>query len=135
LLVYAKLNGYPFWPAKLLKPMGTHLDVRFFGAHDRSVVPTDNCLWLSDEWPERNQPQFNKSLKASFDELGVHIQKLEERFGLFVYARNNVSVDTDNPHVFVKALSCKKKFFFSKFIFEIKCPRILFFLLCKHTFT
>ena len=36
-LIWAKLKGYPFWPAKALREVNGQVDVRFFGAHDRLV--------------------------------------------------------------------------------------------------
>lgn len=42
-LVYAKLKGYSYWPAKVIHFMdGAKYDVRFFGGlHQRAVVPKD----------------------------------------------------------------------------------------------
>jgi hypothetical protein len=38
MLVWAKLKGFPFWPAKAMKVnKESAVDVRFFGAHDRFV--------------------------------------------------------------------------------------------------
>jgi hypothetical protein len=35
-LVYAKLKGYSYWPAKVIREMGDKYDVRFFGGfHQR----------------------------------------------------------------------------------------------------
>ncbi|XP_045050382.2 MYND-type zinc finger-containing chromatin reader ZMYND8 isoform X9 [Desmodus rotundus] len=35
-LVWAKLKGFPFWPAKALRDKDGQVDARFFGQHDRS---------------------------------------------------------------------------------------------------
>ena len=37
-LIWAKLKGYPFWPAKALREINGQVDVRFFGAHDRLAL-------------------------------------------------------------------------------------------------
>ena len=34
-LVWAKMRGYPFWPAKALRTVKDQVDCRFFGEHDR----------------------------------------------------------------------------------------------------
>lgn len=34
-LVWAKLKGFPFWPAKALRDKDGQVDARFFGQHDR----------------------------------------------------------------------------------------------------
>lgn len=41
-LVYAKLKGYSYWPAKVIRKLGDKYDVRFFGGfHQRSTLPSD----------------------------------------------------------------------------------------------
>ncbi|XP_019851063.1 PREDICTED: protein kinase C-binding protein 1-like isoform X2 [Amphimedon queenslandica] len=42
-VVLAKVRGYPLWPAKLISETSDKCDVRFFGQHDRSLVPR-NCI-------------------------------------------------------------------------------------------
>nr|XP_055041042.1 MYND-type zinc finger-containing chromatin reader ZMYND8 [Misgurnus anguillicaudatus] len=38
-LVWAKLKGFPFWPAKALRDKDGQVDARFFGQHDRTASP------------------------------------------------------------------------------------------------
>lgn len=38
-LVWAKLKGFPFWPAKALRDKDGQVDARFFGQHDRYLPP------------------------------------------------------------------------------------------------
>lgn len=33
--MWAKLKGFPFWPAKALRDKDGQVDARFFGQHDR----------------------------------------------------------------------------------------------------
>lgn len=40
-LVYARVSGFPFWPAKVLKIDGDKYHVRFFGTHDWAII--DSC--------------------------------------------------------------------------------------------
>lgn len=50
-LVWAKLKGFPFWPAKAMPRMNSQgfVDVRFFGEHDRAwVSPRDLYLYSED---------------------------------------------------------------------------------------
>ena len=42
-VVLAKVRGYPLWPAKLISETSDKCDVRFFGQHDRSLVPK-SCI-------------------------------------------------------------------------------------------
>jgi len=39
-LVWAKLKGFPFWPAKALRDKDGQVDARFFGQHDRWELNT-----------------------------------------------------------------------------------------------
>jgi len=34
-LVYAKLSGYPYWPAKVMEVKSDRYEVRFFGSEHR----------------------------------------------------------------------------------------------------
>lgn len=45
-LVWAKLKGFPFWPAKALREKDGQVDARFFGQHDRWDV-----LWA--QWSRK----------------------------------------------------------------------------------
>lgn len=50
-LVWAKLKGFPFWPAKALRDKDGQVDARFFGQHDR---------WGTTE-PRHNHPLCGKT--------------------------------------------------------------------------
>ena len=52
LLVWAKLKGFPFWPAKAMRINSEeNVDVRFFGAHDRAWIPLKDVFLYSEEAP------------------------------------------------------------------------------------
>ena len=38
LLIWARLKGFPFWPAKAMRVRDGNVDCRFFGRHDRWVA-------------------------------------------------------------------------------------------------
>ncbi|CAE1251482.1 Protein kinase C-binding protein 1 [Acanthosepion pharaonis] len=84
-IVWAKLKGYPFWPAKALREKNGMVDVRFFGAHDRSWVPISQVYAYSKECPT-----VMRSKRSGFDysmsELKRYIEKYKEKFGSFEYA-------------------------------------------------
>ncbi|XP_062606646.1 MYND-type zinc finger-containing chromatin reader Zmynd8-like isoform X2 [Saccostrea cucullata] len=96
-LVWAKLKGYPFWPAKALREVDGQVDVRFFGAHDRSWVPTSQVFMLSKEIPTPV-----KSKKGGFDyameETELHIKKIREKFGRFDYAPFRTPYDKNHVY-------------------------------------
>ena len=88
-LVWARLKGHPFWPAKLVRVDATKRegDCRFFGAHDRAWVPFDSIFLLSEQYPW-NKPKTHKNkLDAALAETRAHIAKLSSQFpGLFRYS-------------------------------------------------
>lgn len=53
LLIWAKMHGYPYWPAKVIGVVGRRfanirIDVRFFGEHNRANVSPANCKLFWD---------------------------------------------------------------------------------------
>lgn len=72
LLLWAKVTGYGYWPAKL---MTTNADaktvhVRFFGDCTKSVLPACNCLLYSKDRPGNKNSHKNsypKAVEVSFD--------------------------------------------------------------------
>ncbi|KAH9496698.1 hypothetical protein Btru_009693 [Bulinus truncatus] len=97
-LVWAKLKGYPFWPAKVLREVNGQIDVRFFGAHDRSWVPEASCYMLS-----KNYPVVMKKGRVGMDfamkEVSLHVKKLRERFGGFEYAPVQTEYSSDKNYL------------------------------------
>lgn len=52
ILVWAKLKGFPYWPAKAMTTNSQGMvDVRFFGDHDRAFVPIRECYLYSMDHP------------------------------------------------------------------------------------
>nr|CAB3267963.1 protein kinase C-binding protein 1-like [Phallusia mammillata] len=51
ILVWAKLQGFPHWPAKALRIDKGMVDARFFGQHDRAWIPLSGCYLMSKEMP------------------------------------------------------------------------------------
>jgi len=83
-LVWAKMKGYPYWPAKVLQEQNGQIDVRFFGEHDRAWVPASQVYLISEEYPVTNK--HRKGFDAATAELHHHVEMLRERFGSFTYA-------------------------------------------------
>ncbi|PIK45303.1 hypothetical protein BSL78_17840 [Apostichopus japonicus] len=70
-LVWAKLKGFPFWPAKVLQEHDNRLDVRFFGQHDSSGL-------LSHLQTDAFSSTNNKTsgLSQAVREVEIHMQKI-----------------------------------------------------------
>lgn len=49
LLVWARMRGFPYWPAKVLGiASDTKIDVRFFGDHSRTNMSPVDCFLFSE---------------------------------------------------------------------------------------
>ncbi|KAI1892799.1 hypothetical protein AGOR_G00137240 [Albula goreensis] len=84
-LVWAKLKGFPFWPAKALRDKDGQVDARFFGQHDRAWVPINNCYLMSKEIPfsvKKTKSIFNSAMQ----EMEVYVENIRKKFGVFNYA-------------------------------------------------
>ncbi|KAJ8257189.1 hypothetical protein GJAV_G00182890 [Gymnothorax javanicus] len=84
-LVWAKLKGFPFWPAKALRDKDGQVDARFFGQHDRAWVPMNNCYLMSKEIPfsvKKTKSIFNSAMQ----EMEVYVENIRKKFGVFNYA-------------------------------------------------
>lgn len=51
LLVWAKVEFYPYWPAKVLSYSDKYVSVEFFDDHSTAEVKVGNCLLYSKEYP------------------------------------------------------------------------------------
>ncbi|ODN05111.1 Protein kinase C-binding protein 1 [Orchesella cincta] len=85
ILVWAKLKGFPFWPAKAMKIKENDVDVRFFGQHDRAWVSMKDCFLYSEEMPVA-PPKKNSPLLTAIEELTAHVDKLKELHGPIQFA-------------------------------------------------
>ncbi|KAL0978592.1 hypothetical protein UPYG_G00172650 [Umbra pygmaea] len=96
-LVWAKLKGFPFWPAKALREKDGQVDARFFGQHDRAWVPLNNCYLMSKEIPfsvKKTKSIFNSAMQ----EMEVYVENMKKRFGVFNYAPFRAPYTPDNQY-------------------------------------
>nr|XP_020448452.1 protein kinase C-binding protein 1-like isoform X2 [Monopterus albus]XP_020448453.1 protein kinase C-binding protein 1-like isoform X2 [Monopterus albus]XP_020448454.1 protein kinase C-binding protein 1-like isoform X2 [Monopterus albus]XP_020448455.1 protein kinase C-binding protein 1-like isoform X2 [Monopterus albus]XP_020448456.1 protein kinase C-binding protein 1-like isoform X2 [Monopterus albus] len=94
-LVWAKLKGFPFWPAKALRDKDGQVDARFFGQHDRAWVPLNNCYLMSKEIPftvKKTKSIFNSAMQ----EMEVYVENMRKKFGVFNYAPFRSPYTPDN---------------------------------------
>ncbi|XP_039948239.1 uncharacterized protein LOC120766669 isoform X2 [Bactrocera tryoni] len=90
LLLWAKLKGFPYWPAKAMGPgQGlSHVNVRFFGEHDRAFVPIKDCFLYSEQDPNTQTGKRSaRELADCIKEVEVHIEKIRIKVGAFKYAK------------------------------------------------
>ncbi|EDW99243.1 protein kinase C-binding protein 1 [Drosophila yakuba] len=88
LLLWAKLKGFPYWPAKAMGSSNTTLvNVRFFGKHDRAFVPVKDCFLYSAQNPNTQTSRRSaRDLAECIREVEVHIDQIKRKIGAFNYA-------------------------------------------------
>ncbi|XP_045761349.1 uncharacterized protein LOC123864756 isoform X2 [Maniola jurtina] len=85
ILLWAKLKGFPYWPAKGMSVNSQGLvDVRFFGAHDRAWVPARDCFLYCQKDPN-NFKAKRMDILESMQEAEDHIRNISRKYGKFVY--------------------------------------------------
>lgn len=73
LLLWAKFDLYPYWPAKLVSADSDSIYVHFFGDHTAEDIPYDNCYLYSEEDPNdewcttRPKRFFQKAVNVRID--------------------------------------------------------------------
>ncbi|XP_064448247.1 zinc finger MYND domain-containing protein 11 isoform X9 [Mirounga angustirostris] len=85
-LVWAKMKGFGFWPAKVLQKEDNQVDVRFFGHHhQRAWIPSEN---IQDITVNVHRLHVKRSMgwKKACDELELHQRFLRE--GRFWKSKN-----------------------------------------------
>ncbi|KAF6270549.1 zinc finger MYND-type containing 11 [Rhinolophus ferrumequinum] len=77
-LVWAKMKGFGFWPAKVMQKEDNQVDVRFFGHHhQRAWIPSEN---IQDITVNVHRLHVKRSMgwKKACDELELHQRFLRE---------------------------------------------------------
>ncbi|KAI1891290.1 hypothetical protein AGOR_G00142260 [Albula goreensis] len=93
-LVWARMKGFGYWPAKVLQREENQVDVRFFGhQHQRAWIPAENT---QDIQVSAQQLQVKRSTgwKKACEELDLHQRFLQE--GRFW--KNKGSAPEEPPH-------------------------------------
>ncbi|KAH8407955.1 hypothetical protein KR222_005405 [Zaprionus bogoriensis] len=88
LLLWAKLKGFPYWPAKAMgSGPNAVVNVRFFGKHDRANVPVKDCfLYCAQDPNTQTSRRSARDLAECIREVEVHIEHIKEKIGSFHYA-------------------------------------------------
>lgn len=99
ILLWAKLKGFPYWPAKGMG-LGPNslLNVRFFGDHDRAFVPVKDCYLYSeiDPNPYTGKRTFRSGIADCIKEISAHIENIRTVVGAFNYAQPRTPYDPCN---------------------------------------
>jgi len=94
-LVYAKVQGHPFWPAKVLKIDGENHHVRFFGnKHERSIVESSQIRSICID-PKTLVSKRTHSWQKAMQELEEHQKWLASGFSNEV--EGSISSEDEEP--------------------------------------
>ncbi|XP_051961516.1 protein kinase C-binding protein 1-like isoform X1 [Xyrauchen texanus] len=107
-LVWAKLKGFPFWPAKALRDKDGQVDARFFGQHDRAWVPINNCYLMSKDIPfsvKKTKSIFNSAMQ----EMEVYVENVRKKYAVFNYAPFRTPYTPNNQFQMLQDHSNPKK--------------------------
>lgn len=98
-IVWAKLKGFPFWPAKALSRVNANglVDVRFFGQHDRAWVPSKDIYLYSEEPPGPMPRKKKQEMDECIKEVMDHFKKLEAKYGEYRFAQLKTPYDPSDP--------------------------------------
>lgn len=96
LICYAKMDGYPYWPAKVLRINGGMANCEFFGDHSQADIPLTHCFLYSEEFDGKNtrNRSFNKALEVTNHILSNSIPQTLDLFKFhstgaeFAYCKN-----------------------------------------------
>ena len=95
--LWAKLKGFPYWPAKAMSTTAAGLvDVRFFGAHDRAWVPLKDCALYSEKPPNVAAKTKRHDFATCMEEVAVYTNNLSKKFGAFQFAAPRTQYDPTN---------------------------------------
>lgn len=84
LILWAKLKGFPYWPAKAMSINSTLVDVRFFGEHDRANIPSKDCYLYSREDPNPPTNKYKRNtiadcVKVSDNDVVFNVEGKKKR--------------------------------------------------------
>jgi Sec-independent protein translocase protein TatA len=96
LLVWAKLKGFPYWPAKVMSINSSGMaDVRFFGAHDKAWVSVKDCYLYSVKDPNSGKQKRNDIIEC-VKELELYVDNLREIYGRVNFAPFKTPLEADS---------------------------------------
>lgn len=72
-LVWAKSNGYSYWPAKVMGTQGNNVRVQYFGDHSNDTLPVGNCYKFCAENPSGPSTNVNALYEKSMKVLSRSI--------------------------------------------------------------
>lgn len=108
-LVWAKLKGFPFWPAKVLREKDGRLDVRFFGQHDRAWVLVQDCYLISKEMPFPPTNNKTSGLSQAVREVEIHMQMIRDQRRKCEYAPFRTPYDVNRTYAHRNAIVTKNE--------------------------
>lgn len=79
LVVWAKMDSYPYWPAKIVAVKKKRVEIIFFGQHDTASIKYTKCRLFSEHSPNSKlESNYEKEFRASYMVCTIVLQMLPE---------------------------------------------------------
>lgn len=67
IVLWAKVEGWNYWPVKMMSIKGGIVNVRFFGEHTEADVPVIKCFFFSEAYPALKPPKKSKGYTLAME--------------------------------------------------------------------
>lgn len=75
-IVWAKVMGHPYQPAKIMAVHDDNVDVFYFGDHKFATIPAKSCFCFSKKSPNPRLSSFNAAKIANAIKVSFEVEKI-----------------------------------------------------------
>lgn len=79
-IIWAKMDGYSFWPAKVMSVDEDIVHVRFFGEHSNADVSASKCFLYSEHCPENSRQMSSTEMHDQRSPMHKRAVKVSKTF-------------------------------------------------------
>lgn len=65
IVLWAKVEGWNYWPVKMMSTEGSIVNVQFFGEHTEADVAVTKCFFYSEAYPSAKPPKKSNAYKLA----------------------------------------------------------------------
>ncbi|XP_031636695.1 protein kinase C-binding protein 1-like isoform X2 [Contarinia nasturtii] len=97
IVLWAKVEGFNYWPVKFMTVNESGVNVRFFGDHTHQDVAISKCYLYSKDNPGKPPQNLstkkNQLYKKALEECNQYIENLRQKFGAYRLATEKTPCD------------------------------------------